>query len=241
MVFWRSRSVADAERADPQDQIQNLIPLLILLSFTTGLVDAITVLGLGKVFTANMTGNIVFLGFGIAQVPGFQVTPYLAAIGSFLLGAVMGGRFGLLHVPSRRTIWLVRAAVIEAALIWIAAGAAHAFDVSSQEPRSLLFAIIVMTGVAMGFRNATVRQLKVPDLTTTVLTLTLTGLAADSALAGGSNNNWRNRGLAVGAILAGAITGAILVTQLGLTIPLMIVGALGLAGTSLCAYLSRHQ
>jgi uncharacterized membrane protein YoaK (UPF0700 family) len=216
----------------------NLVPLLLLLSFTTGLVDAVTVLGLGKVFTANMTGNVVFLGFAIARVPGFQVEPYLLAIASFLIGAAAGGRFGLAHASRRRASWLLRAASIEAVLLWIAAGIAVGFDIESQDPKAALYAIIFTTGVAMGFRNATIRQLKVPDLTTTVVTMTLTGLAADSALAGGPNSNWKTRGLAVGAILAGAVVGALLVSRFGLAIPLVIVGALGLTGTMACSYLS---
>lgn len=52
----------------------------------------------------------------------------------------------------------------------------------------------------MGFRNATIRQLKVPDLTTTVLTLTITGIAANSSLAGGANPNWARRIGSVAAI-----------------------------------------
>jgi uncharacterized membrane protein YoaK (UPF0700 family) len=68
--------------------------LLLLLSVTTGLVDAISVLGLGKVFTANMTGNIVFLGFAASGAPGFRVAPYLVAISAFLVGAAVAGRTG---------------------------------------------------------------------------------------------------------------------------------------------------
>ncbi|MFZ5794917.1 MAG: YoaK family protein, partial [Pseudomonadota bacterium] len=74
-----------------------LPPLLLLLSFTTGLVDATSVLGLGKVFTANMTGNIVFLGFAAAGTPGFTVAPYLIAIATFMLGAFLAGRTGRFH------------------------------------------------------------------------------------------------------------------------------------------------
>ena len=66
----------------------------------------------------------------------------------------------------------------------------------------------MLTGLATGIRNATVRKLAVRDLTTTVLTLTLTGLAADSSLAGGSNPGWVRRAAAVGAMSAGAAVGA---------------------------------
>jgi hypothetical protein len=78
------------------------------------------------------------------------------------------------------------AALIEAGFLWAAALVALGFDVATQSPDSALLGIVGLTALAMGFRNATIRQLKIPDLTTTVLTLTLTGLAADSGLAGGA-------------------------------------------------------
>src|SRR5256886_15152253 len=64
---------------------------LLVLTFTTGLVDAVSYLGLGRVFTANMTGNIVFLGFGIAGSGGLPVVAPLVSLGSFLLCAGGGG------------------------------------------------------------------------------------------------------------------------------------------------------
>jgi hypothetical protein len=63
----------------------------------------------------------------------------------------------------------------------------------------------------MGIRNVTIRKLAVPDLTTTVLTLTVTGLAGDSSLAGGSNPRWLRRSASVLAVFAGAAAGAVLV------------------------------
>jgi len=209
--------------------------LLLVLSVGTGLVDAVSVLGLGKVFTANMTGNIVFLGFAAAGAPGFQVAPYLVAIAAFMAGAAVAGRVGRALAGGSLRRWLLTAAVAEAGLLWIAAAVAFGFDVPSQSPRAALFAIIALTAVTMGVRNATIRQLKVPDLTTTVLTLTLTGLAADSGPAGGGNPNWGRRLGSVAAIFAGAALGAGLVMRAGLTLPLVVCGALVLAGTAACA------
>lgn len=209
--------------------------LLLLLSVTTGLVDAISVLGLGKVFTANMTGNVVFLGFAIAGTPGFHVAPYLVALLSFMVGALVGGRAGQAHRgrPLRR--WLIVAAGIEASLLWIAAYVAVGFDIADQSPTPDFYAIIALTALAMGFRNATIRQLKVPDLTTTVLTLTLTGLAADSGWAGGANPNWGRRTAGVVAIFVGAAIGAAMVIRWGLMPPLLLAGLLTVAGTLACA------
>lgn len=211
--------------------------LLLLLSVTTGLIDAVSVLGLGKVFTANMTGNVVFLGFAAAQAPGFQVAPYLVALSTFFIGALIAGYVGqnLGKRPLRH--WLIIAALFEATLLWIAAAVALGFDVPSLQPTQSLFAIIGLTAIAMGFRNATVRQLKVPDLTTTVLTLTVTGIAADSSLAGGGNPNLARRVGAIIAIFVGAAIGAAMVVNMGLAPPLLLSGLIVLIGTLLCA---RH-
>jgi uncharacterized membrane protein YoaK (UPF0700 family) len=208
-----------------------------LLSVATGMVDAISVLGLGKVFTANMTGNVVFLGFAAAGTPGFRVAPYLVAIAAFSVGALVAGRTGRLHADRPLRRWLTVSAVIETGLLWIAAVVAIGFDVAAQAPENYVFAIIVLTALAMGYRNATIRQLKVPDLTTTVLTLTITGLAADSSLSGGANPNWERRVGSVFAIFVGAAIGAVLVAHSGLVAPLALAGALVLIGT--LAY-ARH-
>src|SRR5277367_5199 len=98
-----------------------LVILLLLLSVTTGLVDAVSVLGLGKVFTANMTGNVVFLGFAIAGVPGFSWPLYIIALLFFSLGAVFAARIAARHSGSGRRRWLLRGAVAETALLWLAA------------------------------------------------------------------------------------------------------------------------
>jgi uncharacterized membrane protein YoaK (UPF0700 family) len=222
---------------DPKTPASPLPPLLLLLSVTTGLVDAVSVLGLGKVFTANMTGNIVFLGFAAAGTPGFTIAPYVVALASFLVGALIAGRVGthLAGQPLRR--WLVLAAVCEAVLFGVAAGIAAWAGAMGILPETCVFAIIALTAIAMGFRNATIRQLKVPDLTTTVLTLTLTGIAADSHFAGGRNPNIGRRLAAVAAILVGACIGALLVNRYGLAIPLLVAGLTVLVGTLACV---RH-
>jgi uncharacterized membrane protein YoaK (UPF0700 family) len=212
-----------------------LVPLLLVLSATTGLVDAVSVLGLGKVFTANMTGNVVLLGFSLAGVPGFAWQPYVLAIALFALGAALAGRIGNAHAGQGTRAWLLRVAGVETLLLWIAAATALAYDPAHLSPEWRMYCIIGVTAVAMGLRNATIRQLKVPDLTTTVLTLTITGLAADSSAAGGANPNWIRRLGAVAAMLAGATVGALLVMNYGLALPLVVAGAVGLAATVLLA------
>ena len=199
--------------------------VLVVLTVTTGLVDAVSVLGLGRVFTANITGNVVFLGFAAAGIPGFSVARAAVSLAGFVGGAVLGGRLGVMMVGVARRRWLLTVAGVEAGLVWVAAWVAIGYDLVTFTPVPTLYALIILTAVAMGLRNATVRRLAVPDLTTTVLTMTLTGIAADSGLAGGRSPRFGWRLAAVLAIFAGSAVGAVLVSLGGLAPPLVVTGA----------------
>jgi uncharacterized membrane protein YoaK (UPF0700 family) len=172
---------------------------LLALTFATGLVDAVSYLGLGRVFTANMTGNVVLLGFGLAGGTGLPVLAPIVSLAAFLVGAGCGGRLG----PRLAAALTIEVGVLAAATI-----AALAIRVRAGEASGDL--LIALLAFGMGVRNATVRKLGVPDLTTTVLTMTLTGLAADSPLAGGSGAGTTRRVAAAGAMLVGALVGALL-------------------------------
>ena len=213
-----------------QEQPASLPLLLLLLTVTTGLIDAVSVLGLGRVFTANMTGNVVFLGFALARVPGFSLVRSLAALAAFLAGAVIGGRLAI-RLEGSRGRWLATVAVVESSLLFAAALTAIGYDGEHLAPVARLYSLIGLTAVAMGLRNATVRRLAVPDLTTTVLTLTLAGLGADSSLAGGSNPRFARRVGSVAAMLAGAVAGGLLVLSVGVAWPLAVSGAITLLAT----------
>jgi uncharacterized membrane protein YoaK (UPF0700 family) len=200
---------------------------LIVLTFTTGLVDAVSVLGLGRVFTANMTGNVVFLGFALAGIPGFSALRSLVSLSAFLAGALGGGCLAtrLEGSPAR---WLLTVSLIESGIFGLAALASGPYEHERLTPVVALYSLIALTAAAMGLRNATVRRLNVPDLTTTVVTLTLTGLAADSSAAGGTNPRWARRLASVAAMLGGAAVGALLVVRRGLVAPLVLTVAITL-------------
>ena len=151
-----------------------------------------------------------------------------------MVGAWGAGRLARSHVdlPVRR--WLLWAAVIEAALLWIAAAISTKIDIAAQAPEIAVLSVIVLTGFAMGLRNATVRSLKVPDLTTTVLTLTITGIAADMT-GRGTSPNFLRRFTAVLSIFLGAAVGALLLLHFGLAVPLVLAGIIVLGATLLCA------
>jgi uncharacterized membrane protein YoaK (UPF0700 family) len=203
-----------------------LPPALILLTMLSGFIDAVSYLGLGHVFTANMTGNVAIVGFAAAGAPGFSVSASVTSLAAFLIGAVIAGRFNA-ALSSRRP-QVLTALSAEAVLLVIAAVAASVVHVSGTGGRHLVIALVAL---AMGLRNATVRSLAVPDLTTTVLTRTLTGLAADSSLAGGTNPRAARRAAAVLSMVLGAFLGALLLRHAGLAWPLLVTAVL-VAGTA---------
>lgn len=198
--------------------------LMLVLTVLTGVVDAVSILSLGRVFVANVTGNVVFIGFALAGASGFSLTASLSALAGFLVGAAVGGAVvARLGVHRGRLLAVVAGgelALVLAALV--ASGAA-----GSRPDAGARDGIAALLALAMGVQNATVRQLKVFDLTTTVLTMTLTGIAAD--LREHDRFALVRRGLAVLAMLVGAVAGAALVLHVS------YAAALGLAALLLAA------
>jgi uncharacterized membrane protein YoaK (UPF0700 family) len=210
-----------AGRADNDGQL-SMLRILLVLTMLSGLVDAVCYLGLGRIFTANMTGNIVVLGFAAAGAPGFSVTASLTSLLLFLTGAVAGGRLSQ-HVSVRSRLLTV-AIACEAG--FVGAAAVVAVLASTVAGGWARYTVIAILAFAMGIRNSVIRHLAIPDMTTTVLTQTLTGLAADSPLAGRDNIRAGRRATAVMAMLIGAILGAALYLHEGAALPLAIAAAL---------------
>jgi uncharacterized membrane protein YoaK (UPF0700 family) len=200
-----------------------LPPLLIVLTIVTGVVDALAYLRLGHVFVANMTGNVVFLGFAAAGAGGLSVPGSLLALAFFLCGGIAASRLaGRLGDDRRRGLRF--AVTVELVLCALAVGvAAFAGQPLGTGSR---YALIVPLALAMGVQNATARRLAIAELTTTVLTMTLTGIAADSRLGGGSGAKTVRRLIAVVAMLLGAILGALLLLHLAPVAPLVLALAL---------------
>jgi uncharacterized membrane protein YoaK (UPF0700 family) len=196
-----------------------LPPLLVALTFVTGLVDAFSYLVLGHVFVANMTGNVVFLGFALVGAPGFSIGASVVALASFWLGALVGGNFGKRHGTHRGRL-LSTGTGIEA--VFIGTSVILAALSGSPVTAGYRYALIAVLALALGVQNAAARQIAVPDLTTTVLTLTITGMAADSAIVGGKGSKSGRRLIAVAAMLVGAIVGAVCVLHVHIVFALVI-------------------
>ncbi len=190
--------------SEPEGPSQSLVMSLATLTVVSGVVDAVSYLGLGHVFTANMTGNVVLIGFAVAGAPGFSIAASATALAAFLTGAATGGRIGL-RVHQKRSL-LVTAVSLEAGFTVVAAIIAGSVAVlSTGWPR---YTVIAVLGFAMGIRNSVVRTMGVADMTTTVLTMTLTGFAADSSLGGGHNPHAARRTISVVCMFVGALVGA---------------------------------
>src|SRR5205809_359711 len=208
----------------PEIRLNHTLPLLLhVATAITGLIDALSYLALGHVFTANMTGNVVLLAFAVAGAPGLSIARSVVSLVAFLVGAVAGGRLAFAMAANSRRAWLLIAGMGEAFLLFAAAIIARRSAGGSDIASPHIYAVIVLTAVAMGLRNATVRRLAVPDLTTTVLTLTLTGVASESSLARGKNPRFRYRAASVVFMFSGAVVGALLL-RLGPAAPLLLSG-----------------
>ena len=190
--------------------VDSILPYVLLgMTAVTGLVDAVSFLSLGHVFTANMTGNIVLLAFASTGPSQVSVAGSITALLSFLAGAAVGGRImagasAALQLRAARLVFALEIVFLAGATL-----AAHGYSLVSSSQFLRLYAMIAFTAIAMGMRNAAVRKLAIPDLTTTVLTLTITGLAADSSLARGTNPRLQRRIAAVVAMFGGALLGSI--------------------------------
>jgi uncharacterized membrane protein YoaK (UPF0700 family) len=192
--------------------------MLVCMTVVTGLVDSFSFLRLGHVFVANSTGNILFIGFALAHVPGFSIAESLLSLGAFVIGATLGGKLNSVFGVHRGRILGV-STTLQAVLLAVAVVLSLVCTVPVQS--GYRYAFTAVLAIAMGVQNAAVRKIAVPDLTTTVLTLTITGLGADSVLVGGTGSRAGRRLVAITAMLLGAVVGAVLVLHAALCYPLI--------------------
>jgi uncharacterized membrane protein YoaK (UPF0700 family) len=178
--------------------------LLVALAVASGSVDAISYFGLGKIFSAFMTGNIVFLGFGIAEVEGPDVIPVIVAVSIFTAGAYLGLRLTKLRAdessvwPRAMTVSLVLVAIAEASflVVWLAT--------SGHPPEQVCEVLIALFSLAMGIQTAAVRSLGVQGVFTTAGTFTLVAFAGTFA------GSWSRAELPrLVGVLVGLVTGAV--------------------------------
>jgi uncharacterized membrane protein YoaK (UPF0700 family) len=212
--------------------------LVFVLTAVTGLVDAVSFVGIGHVFVANMTGNTVFVAFAIAGDKALSVPSSLTAFGSFALGAVLGGRVSQ-YAKGHRGRVLATGVSLDAALVTAAlVVASAAAQPVHGAPR---YACIVLLALGMGVQVATVRRVAVADTPSTVLTMTLTALMADSHLAGGSGPRSFRRAAYVLTLFGGALVGGLLVIHSDLRAALALAVGVLLIAAAVAGGLARRS
>lgn len=220
--------------AVPTDRVH--LWLMLALTFSTGVIDAVGYLGLDNVFTGNMTGNVVLLGMAFAGGADLPVLRPALALVFFMLGAALAGR--MLRRGPEGWSWRVSVAVmVVAGWITLLAVFTAVVDVQANEVLGSITTSSMAT--AMGIQAATAKRLKVAEITTVVVTSTITGLASDSRLAGGDSKFWVRRALAISLILAGAVAGAAALNVglwLGLALSALISTAVAVFG-----YVRHHR
>ena len=182
--------------------------ILLALAFTAGCVDALSYLGLSRVFTANMTGNAVLLGLAIGQTQEMQVAHSSAAILGFVLGVIVAAK--LVGTPRERVVWSPR--ITLALSVEFAVLVVFAFGWWLTGPSFVggpLFGLIVVSGVAMGIQSAVARRLAVPGVATTYITGTITALVAELTAVSGAPGERRRMTAVISALVAGAVTGGV--------------------------------
>jgi uncharacterized membrane protein YoaK (UPF0700 family) len=190
---------------------------LYMITAICGLVDAVCFLALGGVFAEMMTGNLLLMAFSIGTGSALgDTTRYVPAVVAFMAGALLGGRLlrGPQKMRERRVGFAVEWMIVVGATVVAAFGAPDAHNLSGK-------VLVAMLSLAMGLQSAMVRVHGVPDLATNVMTMTFTGIFADSRVAGGDSKNWTRRVLSIGLFVVSAAIGA-LVLQFGIVWPLLL-------------------
>ncbi|ROS50287.1 DUF1275 family protein [Frigoribacterium sp. PhB24] len=219
-----------------RNQARMHLVMMLTLTFTTGIIDAVGYLGLDRVFTANMTGNVVILGMAIAQADGLPIVGPIVALAAFLLGAAIGGRV----LRGGRVGWSGRSTISFGVTGGVLLGlGVSTFFFVPEENTPWAFTITGLLGAAMGLQAAAARKIAVADVTTVVVTSTIVGLASESKLAGGTGKNFPRRVLAVVLILAGAGVGALLL-QVHIGVGMGVAGGLTLL-VALAGHLLRER
>jgi len=200
---------------------------LLILTFVTGILDVTSFLALGGVFVAMQTGNVIFLGLGLAGWAGAPTLAPLIALAAFLVGGLAAAVLTRAPDPGSGD-WLLPAMLVEIGLLGVAAILAALVHVHPGRP--LAYLLIAMLSLAMGLRNTVARRTGDPNLATTVLNLTLSAFVTHTPTGLATEGELALRGAAIGAILAGAFVGALLLkTSLALAIAAALVGVVAAA------------
>lgn len=211
-----------ADRSGPK-YVRRRHRLLLLLAFTSGAIDTIGLLGLGGVFTSVMTGNMIFLGSGLARGDVGTALRALIAIVAFMAGAFIGARIA--STPRSGDYSWPRAVTAALALeLVLLLGFSGGWWLSGAEPlgatRSVL---LVAVALALGVQSSAILRFGISGLSTTYMTGTLTTVV--SALAAGRHpRNVASSAQILTSLVIGAAVAALVHKYAPAAVPLVALG-----------------
>jgi len=209
-----------------------LVRVLLALTLTTGLLDITSYVGLGRVFTANQTGNLVLLAGSIAKSGDLSSAAPVVSLVAFVVGAGAVGLATRLSTHRQSTL-VVRVLAAETVLLGAAAVLAAVIDVTPGAASG--YSEILLLALAMGMRTAVISGFGGADVTLTMLTGTLAGLAATLPFTGGSDRRFMGKTGAASALFLGALGGGLML-KAGLWLPIAAAAAIALF---ICVLFSR--
>jgi uncharacterized membrane protein YoaK (UPF0700 family) len=179
---------------------------VVLLTATTGAVDAASFLALGNVFSSVITGNLVLLGIAAGVGRSALAVHSGVALAGYSAGVLVGG-----PIAARRTggggTWPPSVTVTLAAELCVLAAFSVGWELTGGHPGGgAQLALVSLLAAAMGMQSAAVRQLG--QMSSTYLTSTLTGVLAGLVTRDKPDGLARSVGVLV-AIIVGAFAGSI--------------------------------
>ncbi|MEU8774954.1 YoaK family protein [Streptomyces sp. NPDC048606] len=221
---------------DPRPSPVRLTWPLLALTWVTGVVEAVSLLALGPVFTAMQTGSVLFLAFGAAHVGDLPALAPALSLLAFAVGAVCAARLEA-AAESRGAHWFVRGPAVEGTLLLGAAAVAWGLEPRYGAPAARHLAAAALLAPAMGFRNVTSMRVNLPGVPTTLVTRSMTAFLGGSALGrdsafGYGTGAWGRRARSIAAMFTGGLTGGLLI-RAGRTVNRLLLAAVLVLGVAL--------
>ena len=207
--------------------------LMLALTFSTGVIDAVGYLGLDRVFTGNMTGNLVLLGLAAGRAKGSEVVRSAVSLGAFSVGVLLAA--SLVAMISRRRpetggarVWPVGVSVVLVLEVLLQAGFLAGWLSVRGHPGLTFTAVLVgVSALAMGMQSDAVAALGVAGVTTTYVTGTMTGLLRSLVIGGADAPNRARRAAVLVGLLVGAVVGGVVIVAARRFAPVIPLAATG--------------
>ena len=225
-------------KADAGPRDTGFIAALLVLSVSTGILDGVSYHALDEVFTGNMTGNVLSLGFSLGGQHQLPVVNLLVALVVFFLGAVTAARVLRFRKTSDRVPLATTATLACGTIATLSTGVWWATTGSLTDTE-----VVLVTGVLaffLGAQASTLKPVGIRDISTVVVTMTLVNLAHDGWLAGKHDPHWLRKLLAILAIGVGAFIGTALYFSFGAPVATCAAAAVMGSGVVVLRVVSNH-